>query len=70
MYTTQWAGRVNFGAAGAPFLHTVKAECLYVDFGNTACFNPPPAGFINRAGEVPFKSTFCASVSTTSFLRW
>ena len=51
MYSTEWAARVNFRAAGAPFLH--KAEYLYVDFGNAAYFNPPPAGFINRTGGVP-----------------
>jgi outer membrane immunogenic protein len=31
---------------------TVKAEYLYVDFGNPSFFNPPPAGFFNRAGGV------------------
>ncbi|MET0538383.1 MAG: outer membrane beta-barrel protein [Xanthobacteraceae bacterium] len=31
---------------------TVKAEYLYVDFGNQGFFNPPPAGFFNRAGGV------------------
>jgi len=32
---------------------TLKAEYLYVDFANTDYFNPPPPGFINRAGGVP-----------------
>ncbi|HEY7247943.1 MAG TPA: outer membrane beta-barrel protein [Xanthobacteraceae bacterium] len=31
---------------------TVKAEYLYVDLANTGYFNPPPPGFINRAGGV------------------
>jgi outer membrane immunogenic protein len=31
---------------------TMKAEYLYVDLGNPSFFNPPPAGFFNRAGGV------------------
>jgi hypothetical protein len=27
-------------------------EYLYVDLGNASFFNPPPAGFFNRAGGV------------------
>ena len=29
-----------------------KIEYLYVDLGDTAYFNPPPAGFADRAGGV------------------
>jgi outer membrane immunogenic protein len=54
-----WESQIRSGwTAGAGIeaarLHsfTVKAEYLYVDFGNPSFFNPPPAGFFNRAGGV------------------
>jgi opacity protein-like surface antigen len=51
---TRWGWTAGVGVeAGRIHSFTVKAEYLYADFGNTAYFNPPPAGFINRAGGVP-----------------
>ena len=49
----RWGWTAGVGVEAAR-IHsfTVKAEYLYVDFGNTSYFNPPPAGFINRAGGV------------------
>jgi outer membrane immunogenic protein len=40
----EWAFSQNWSA---------KLEYLYVDFGNEAYFQVPPAGFVNRAGGVP-----------------
>jgi outer membrane immunogenic protein len=50
---TRWGWTAGVGVEAAR-IHsfTVKAEYLYADFGNTAYFNPAPAGFINRAGGV------------------
>jgi outer membrane immunogenic protein len=48
---TGWAAGVGIEAARIHSF-TVKAEYLYVDFGNHAFFNPPPTGFFNRAGGV------------------
>jgi opacity protein-like surface antigen len=49
----RWGWTAGVGVEAAR-IHsfTVKAEYLYVDFGNTSYFNPPPPGFINRAGGV------------------
>ena len=38
--------------AGRIHSFAMKVEYLYVDFGNPSFFNPPPAGFFNRAGGV------------------
>jgi outer membrane immunogenic protein len=46
-----WTGGVGVEAARIHSF-TVKAEYLYVDFANAGYFNPPPPGFINRAGGV------------------
>jgi opacity protein-like surface antigen len=51
---TRWGWTAGVGVeAGRIHSFTVKAEYLYVDFGNTSYFNPAPAGFINRWGGVP-----------------
>jgi opacity protein-like surface antigen len=51
---TRWGWTAGVGVeAGRIHSFTVKAEYLFVDFGNTSYFNPPPVGFINRAGGVP-----------------
>ena len=49
----RWGWTAGVGVEAAR-IHsfTVKAEYLYADFGNTSYFNPPPLGFINRAGGV------------------
>jgi outer membrane immunogenic protein len=38
--------------AGRIHSFAMKVEYLYVDLGNASFFNPPPAGFFNRAGGV------------------
>jgi outer membrane immunogenic protein len=48
---TGWIAGVGVEAARIHSF-TVKAEYLYADFGNSAYFNPPPAGFFSRAGGV------------------
>jgi outer membrane immunogenic protein len=51
---TRWGWTAGVGVeAGRVHSFTVKAEYLFVDFGNVGYFNPPPSGFINRAGGVP-----------------
>jgi outer membrane immunogenic protein len=52
---TRWGWAAGAGVEAAR-IHsfTIKAEYIYADFGNTAYFNPPSAGFINRAGGVRF----------------
>jgi outer membrane immunogenic protein len=51
----RWGWAAGAGVeAGRIHSFTVKAEYIYADFGNTAYFNPPPPGFINRAGGVRF----------------
>jgi len=50
---TGWVAGVGV-EAGRIHSFTVKAEYLYADFGNSDYFNPPPAGFFNRAGGVRF----------------
>ena len=49
----RWGWTAGVGVEAAR-IHsfTLKAEYLYVDFSNTGYFNPPPPGFINRAGGV------------------
>jgi outer membrane immunogenic protein len=57
---TRWGWTIGGGVEWAvwppvpssPWL-SVKVEYLYVDFGDDPYFNPPPAGFANRAGGVP-----------------
>jgi outer membrane immunogenic protein len=51
---TRWGWTAGVGVEAAR-IHsfTVKAEYLFVDLGNVSYFNPPPPGFINRAGGVP-----------------
>ena len=46
-----WTGGIGVEAARL-YSFSVKAEYLFADFGHPAFFNPPPAGFINRAGGV------------------
>jgi outer membrane immunogenic protein len=50
---TRWGWAAGVGVEAAR-IHsfTVKAEYIYADFGNPAFFNPPPPGFLNRAGGV------------------
>ena len=51
---TRWGWTAGVGVeAGRIHSFTVKAEYLFVDLGNVSYFNPPPPGFINRAGGVP-----------------
>jgi outer membrane immunogenic protein len=51
---TRWGWVAGLGVeAGRIHSFSVKAEYLYVDFGNSAYFNPPPLpNLLNRAGGV------------------
>jgi outer membrane immunogenic protein len=50
----RWGWTVGAGVEAARlYSFSVKAEYLFVDLQNASYFNPPPAGFLNRAGGVP-----------------